>query len=57
MHVLRQVVRELAALALHAGGGRREGRGGHDAEPEEERGGERGDERGGGAEPGLVHVG
>ena len=57
VHVLREVVRELPALALHAVGGGREGGGGDDAEPEEERGGERGDERGGGAEPGLVHGG
>lgn len=59
MHVLREVVRELAPAVRERvrGGCAGEGRARDDGQVREQCGGERGDQRGGGAEPGLVHVG
>ena len=57
MYVLREVVRELPALArVRRAAPALERVGGDDVQVEEERGDEGGDQRGGGAEPRLVHV-
>ena len=55
VHELSEVMRETPALALPARV--RKLLGGDDAEADEERGDEGGDQRGGGAEPGLMYVG